>query len=96
MCCLLAGSLLAGMTALRADPAAECRQEVQDYGISPDQATDYLNGCVLSRGGSLVPVATGEGMPLDDPAGPAPPVDEPIYDAGQQDGLLPGGSDGAY
>jgi hypothetical protein len=96
MCCLLAACLLTGMTALRADPAEECRQEVQDYGIPQEQATDYLNGCILSRGGSLAPVATGQVIPVDGRADAAPPDDEPMNDAGQQDGRLPGGSDGAY
>ena len=59
---LLATGLLCGIPALRADTAAECRQEVQDYGIPPEQAADYIDGCILSRGGFPEPAA----MPVDD------------------------------
>ena len=32
---------------------AQCRQEVTDYGIPPEQAAEYVDGCVLSKGGYL-------------------------------------------
>jgi hypothetical protein len=93
---LLAAALLAGPFPVAADPAAECRQEVQDYGIPPEQAQDYIDGCILSRGGVLEA----------DPAGAAavdmamPQGDEyregQVFDAGQSGEMLPGGSDGAY
>ena len=93
---LLAGSLLAGVSPLLADPAAECRQEVQDYAIPPEQAADYIDGCILSRGGSLAPVASEEYAPVDD-SGAVPPAEtDPIIEAGQPDGELPGGINGSY
>jgi hypothetical protein len=32
---------------------AQCRQEVADYGIPPEQEAEYVDGCVLSKGGYL-------------------------------------------
>jgi len=98
VCHLLALVLLAGTTTLRADPAAECRQEVQDYSIPPEQAADYIDGCILSRGGMLDPVAGEEAVPALDAGVMAPDGTDPMPDTGQAEeaGVLPGGVDGAY
>jgi hypothetical protein len=92
LCYLLATGLLCGIPALRADTAAECRQEVQDYGIPPEQAADYIDGCILSRGGFPEPAA----MPVDDAVVDAPADTEPMTDTGQVDGTYTGGFDGTY
>lgn len=98
--CLLAASLLAGPVTAAADTAAECRQEVQDYGIPPEQAQDYIDGCLLSRGGAQE-ADPGAAPPGDEGADPAlfqgaGYTGEQVIDAGQPDAMLPGGSDGAY
>lgn len=108
VCRLLSCGLLACMTAVQANPTAECRQEVEDYGIPPEQAAEYIAGCILSRGGTLepapaadaVPVAEpGDGsmpdsVPMEDPANL--PLDgqagDPLYDAGQVETM----PEGAY
>jgi len=93
---LLTGSLLAAASMVLADPAAECRQEVQDYAIPPEQAADYIDGCILSRGGIPETAAGGETIPVDE-TGSTPQADtEQMNDAGQTDEALPGGVDGAY
>ena len=96
--CLLAGGLLAAATTLLADPAAECRQEAQDYAIPPEQAADYIDGCILSRGGSLAPDGAGDTVQADE-AGDDPVADpEQMGVTGQVqvDEAMPGGEDGTY
>ncbi len=94
--CLLTATLLAAASPVLADPAAECRQEAQNYAIPPEQEADYISGCILSRGGSLDPAASEQDIPVDD-AGAVPPVDtSPMMETGQPDGELPGGVYGAY
>lgn len=97
---LLAAGLLAGPVAALADPLAECRQEVQDYSIPPEQEQDYIDGCILSRGGALV-TDPDAGVPAEEGAGLAPQQGDEYteaqpLEAGQADGVLPGGSNGAY
>lgn len=65
---LFIAAVLAAITPpATADPVAECRQEAELYGVSPEQFEDYLHGCVMSRGG-YAPDAGSQ-------AEPAPPVD---------------------
>jgi hypothetical protein len=93
---LLTGSLLAAASLVFADPGAECRQEAQDYAIPPEQAAEYIDGCILSRGGIPETAAGGETIPVDE-TGSTPLADtEQMNDAGQTDEALPGGVDGAY
>jgi len=93
---LLTCSLLAAATPVLADPAAECRQEAQDYAIPPEQSAEYIDGCILSRGGVPGPAAGGETVPVDE-TGSVPLADtEQMNDAGQPDEALPGGINGAY
>ncbi|MGB5473927.1 MAG: hypothetical protein WBQ78_10670 [Gammaproteobacteria bacterium] len=94
--CLLAAVLLTGAASLPADPAAECRQEAQDYAVPPEQEADYIDGCILSRGGSLAPAAAEENVPVDE-SGAVPPMEtDEMIDAGQPDGALPGDINGSY
>jgi len=81
LCGLLAGGLLAFAGPLSADPAGECRKEAQDYAIPPEQAEDYIDGCILSRGGVPDTVGSAE---EPDPAGE--PGFAPPDDPGQMDG----------
>jgi hypothetical protein len=93
---LLAAALLTGPLPAVADPAAECRQEVQDYGIPPEQAQDYINGCILSRGGVLEADPAGQAtMDMAMPEGDDYTQGQ-VFDAGQPGETLPGGYDGAY
>ena len=46
-------SLPANATDEQAEILAQCKQEVTDYGIAPEQAAEYVDGCVLSKGGYL-------------------------------------------
>jgi hypothetical protein len=49
---LLAGILLATATTMAAaDLAEDCRAETGLYGIPPEQAEEYMQGCIQSRGG---------------------------------------------
>lgn len=96
--CLLAGGLLATTATLLADPAAECRQEAQDYAIPAEQAADYIDGCILSRGGSLAPGGAGETVQADEAGYDPAPDPEQTDGTGQVqvDEAMPGGEDGTY
>ncbi|MEZ5541807.1 MAG: hypothetical protein R3F42_07170 [Pseudomonadota bacterium] len=83
---LLAGMLLACAAVALADPTAECRQEVQDYGIPPEQASEYIAGCILSRGGTLESAPAEDAMPVGEMPVEAMPETVPPDD---QSGLLP-------
>ena len=48
-----AAGLALVMQPVLAEPVGECRQEAESYGIPPEQFQDYVDGCVLSRGGHL-------------------------------------------
>jgi len=51
-----------------ADPAGDCRQEALDYGISPEQLDDYINGCLASRGEPVVDdAASADQVPPAEP-----------------------------
>ena len=55
-----AGFLWLPASAVGADIMSECREEASLYGIPPEQFDDYIDGCVLSRGGGYAPAETGE------------------------------------
>ena len=94
---LLAGSLLAAALPLLADPAAECRQEVQDYAIPPEQAAQYLDDCILSRGGLPDdPAASDTPVTAEDAVSDPMTDTEQSYDAGQPDEVLPGDANVTY
>jgi len=87
---LLTGSLLAVAASLFADPAAECSQEAQHYAIPPEQTAEYIEGCILSRGGLPDPAAGEAPVPADEGEF-APQTDtEQMNDAVQPDEVLPG------
>jgi len=94
--CVLAVGLLSAAATLLADPAAECRQEVRDYAIPPEQAAQYIDDCILSRGGLPEPDAGDASDPAaDDASTPMTDTEQP-YDAGQPDEALPGDNDVTY
>ena len=55
----VAGFLWSPASPVSADIMSECREEARLYEISPEQFDDYLDGCVLSRGG-YTPAEAGE------------------------------------
>ena len=46
-----------------ADIMNECREEATQYGVPPEQFDDYIDGCVLSRGGYSEAQSAGEYVP---------------------------------
>ena len=51
---LVSAAGLAGvMQPVHADPGGECRQEAELYAVPAEQFEEYVQGCVLSRGGDL-------------------------------------------
>jgi hypothetical protein len=46
-------SLPANATDEQMEILAQCRQEVADYGIPTEQEAEYVDGCVMSKGGYL-------------------------------------------
>ena len=46
---------------------AECQRQAEEYGIEPEQRVEYINGCILSMGGTLSederPVTESEDAP---------------------------------
>jgi len=56
LACLLAGvGLTAVCQPVMANDETDCRQEAEEYGIPPEQLEDYVDGCILSRGGDDSP-----------------------------------------
>lgn len=49
---VMAMGFAAAVQPVSADVEAECRQEAEDYGIVTELQSDYINGCILSRGGA--------------------------------------------
>ena len=86
---LLAGLILQPMP-VRADPAVECREEAKLYGVPQEQFAEYVDGCVLSRGGYPdIAADSGENsMPdaLEDPDMMPAPVEELPEEAVVQEG----------
>ena len=92
---LLAALATASRPAM-ADTATECRQEAELYGVPPEQFDDYVDGCVLSRGGyTAVEQETDSALPEaavmpDEDAGLAgdTPYEAvpPLYESGQEAG----------
>lgn len=58
---LTAMGLASAMQPVSAGVEAECRQEVEDFGVMPELREDYISGCIDSRGG----VSTSAGAEED-------------------------------
>jgi hypothetical protein len=68
---LLAGAILALTgSVVVADVVQDCRAEIGMYGIPPEQAEDYVQGCIQSRGG--YPAAAGQPETADSGTDGAP------------------------
>lgn len=59
---------------------SECHEEAETYGIPQEQLSDYVDGCMMSRG-ALVPsfpqTDTSEFAPGEEATMEEPPVEEP-------------------
>jgi len=84
----LLAALAAFCQAVQADPGAECRKEAELYGIPPEQFEEYVDGCVLSRGGYLAPEPDAGETPPDSSAdtveGAPEYAEQPVVEPGEE------------
>ena len=68
--------LSAAVQPVSAGVADECRQEAADYEVAPELSSDYIKGCIESRGGASAPSdVENEDQPAsesDDAGNPVP------------------------
>lgn len=84
----LLAALLAYCQAIQADTGAECRQEAELYGIPPEQFEEYVDGCVLSRGGYVAAEPdSAEALPdstADTMEGAPEYAEQPVLESGEE------------
>lgn len=91
---LLAVASGAGLVSgVMADPVSECREEAQLYAVAPEQLGDYVQGCVLSRGGYPQDSGSQPGQAPADESGMVAMPDDPAQS--NQGSSVEGNTDGA-
>jgi len=85
---VMLAALVACCQAVQADTGTECRQEAELYGIPPEQFEEYVDGCVLSRGGYVAAEPdTGEALPdstADTMEGAPEYTEQPVGESGEE------------